>query len=43
MVGDGGWLWKRNPHSDPLEAATLAAWAVARNPEPEPAPYVVFA
>jgi hypothetical protein len=38
MVGDGGWLWKRNPHSDPLEAATLAAWAVARNPEPEPAP-----
>jgi hypothetical protein len=43
MVGDGGWLWKRNPHSDPLEAATLAAWAVARNPEPEPAPFVVFA
>jgi hypothetical protein len=43
MIGDGGWLWKRNPHSDPLEAATLAAWAVARNPEPEPAPYVVFA
>jgi hypothetical protein len=43
MVGDGGWLWKRNPFSDPLEAATLAAWAVARNPEPEPVPFVVFA
>jgi hypothetical protein len=43
MIADGGWLWKRNPHSAPLEAATLAAWAVARNPEPEPAPYVVFA
>jgi hypothetical protein len=43
FVGDGGWVWKRNPHSDPLEAATLAAWAVARNPEPEPAPFVMFA
>jgi hypothetical protein len=42
-VGDGGWVWKRNPYSAPLEAATLAAWAVARNPEPEPAPFVVFA
>jgi hypothetical protein len=42
-VGDGGWVWKRNPHSAPLEAATLAAWAVARNPEPEAAPFVVFA
>jgi hypothetical protein len=28
-------VWKRNPYSAPLEAATLAAWAVARNPEPE--------
>jgi hypothetical protein len=43
FVGDGGWVWKRNPHSAPLEAATLAAWAVARNPEPEQAPFVVFA
>jgi hypothetical protein len=42
-VGDGGWVWKRNPYSAPLEAATLAAWAVARNPEPEAAPFVVFA
>lgn len=42
FIGDGGWLWKRNPHSDPLEAATLAAWAVARNPAPEAAPFVVF-
>lgn len=43
FIGDGGWLWKRNPWSAALEAATLAAWAVARNPVPEPAPYVVFA
>lgn len=43
FVGDGGWAWKRNPHSAPLEAATLAAWAVARNPEPEAAPFVMFA
>jgi hypothetical protein len=43
FVGDGGWVWKRNPFSAPVEAATLAAWAVARNPEPEPAPFVVFA
>jgi hypothetical protein len=43
FIGDGGWLWKRNPTSAPLEAATLAAWAVARNPVPEAAPFVVFA
>ena len=43
FVGDGGWLWKRNPHSDPLEAATLAAWAAARNPAPAEAPFVMFA
>jgi hypothetical protein len=43
FVGDGGWVWKRNPFSAPLEAATLAAWAVARNPAPEPVPFVVFA
>jgi hypothetical protein len=36
-------VWKRNPDSAPVEAATLAAWAVARNPEPEAAPFVVFA
>jgi hypothetical protein len=40
---DGGWLWKRNPWSAPLEAATLAAWAVARNPEPEQQPFLAFA
>jgi hypothetical protein len=43
FVGDGGWLWKRNAHSAPLEAGTLAAWAVARNPDPEEAPFTVFA
>jgi hypothetical protein len=43
FVGDGGWVWKRNPHSAPLEAATLASWAVARNPAPPEAPFVVFA
>jgi hypothetical protein len=43
FVGDGGWVWKRNPHSAPLEAATLAAWAVARNPAPPEAPFVMFA
>jgi hypothetical protein len=43
FVGDGGWLWKRNPYSAPLEAASLAAWAVARNPAAPEAPYVVFA
>jgi len=43
FTNDGGWLWKRNPFSDPLEAATLAAWAVARNPAPLEAPFVVFA
>jgi hypothetical protein len=43
FVGDGGWVWKRNPTSAPIEAATLAAWALARNP-PEPVqPFVVFA
>ena len=41
-VNDGGWLWKRGPASDALEAATLAGWAAVRNPEPEPAPFVVF-
>jgi hypothetical protein len=36
-------VWKRNPTSAPIEAATLAAWALARNP-PEPVqPFVVFA
>jgi hypothetical protein len=43
FIADGGWLWKRNPHSDPLEAASLAAWAAARNPAPVEAPFVVFA
>jgi hypothetical protein len=43
FVSDGAWVWKRNPYSAPVEAATLAAWAVARNPEPEAAPFVVFA
>jgi hypothetical protein len=43
FVGDGGWLWKRNPHSAPLEAMTLAAWAVARNPAAPEQPFVMFA
>jgi len=42
-VGDGGWVWKRNPHSAPLEAMTLAAWAVARNPAAPEQPFVIFA
>jgi hypothetical protein len=43
---DGGWVWSRNRSTGDvscLEAATLAAWAVLRNPEPTPAPFVVFA
>lgn len=43
---DGGWVWSRR-HStgdvSALEAATLAAWGVLRNPEPAPAPFVMFA
>jgi hypothetical protein len=38
-----GWVWKRNPHSAPLEAMTLAAWAVARNPAAPEQPFVIFA
>jgi hypothetical protein len=41
-LSDGGWLWKRNPFSAPIEAMSLAAYAVARS-APEPAPFVVFA
>lgn len=43
FIADGGWLWKRSPTSAPLEAATLAAWAVARNPAAPEVPFVVFA
>jgi hypothetical protein len=46
VIGDGGWVWSRAKSTgdvSTLEAATLAAWAVLRNPVPEPAPYVVFA
>lgn len=43
---DGGWVWSRTKSTgdvSALEAATLAAWALLRNPVPEAAPYVVFA
>jgi hypothetical protein len=42
-IGDGGWVWKRNPVSDPLEATSLAVWAVLRNAAPEPEPFFQFA
>ena len=41
---DGGWVWSRSRSTgdvDALEAATLAAWAVARNP-PEATPIAVY-
>lgn len=44
-IGDGGWVWSRaksTGDASPLEAATLAAWAVLRNPAPEPVPFTVF-
>jgi hypothetical protein len=42
---DGGWVWSRTKSTgdiSTLEAGTLAAWAVARNPVELPAPFVVF-
>jgi hypothetical protein len=42
---DGGWVWSRTKSTgdiSTLEAATLAAWAVARNPVELPAPFVMF-
>ena len=42
---DGGWIWARTRSAgdiSALEAATLAAHAVARQPAPAPAPLVYF-
>jgi phage terminase large subunit-like protein len=44
-ISDGGWIWSRTRSTgdvSTLEAATLAAWAVLRNPAAEEAPFVVF-
>lgn len=45
VISDGGWIWSRTRSTgdvSTLEAATLAAWAVLRNPPAEEAPFVVF-
>ena len=45
-VHDGGWVWSRAKSTGDvscLEAATLAAWAVARAPRPAATPMVYFA
>jgi hypothetical protein len=45
LGGDGGWVWSRTRSAgdiSALEAATLAAWAVLRNPAPAPAPLLYF-
>jgi hypothetical protein len=45
LRGDGAWVWSRTKSAgdiSALEAATLAAWAVLRNPAPAPAPKVYF-
>jgi hypothetical protein len=45
MLHDGGWVWSRTRSTgdvSTLEAATLAAWAVLRNPAPEPVPFTIF-
>jgi len=44
-VGDGAWVWSRARSAgdvSTLEAATLAAWGVLRNPPAPVAPFVVF-
>lgn len=44
-IGDGGWIWSRAKSTgdvSPLEAATLAAWAVLRNPPAAVAPFILF-
>lgn len=44
-VADGAWVWSRSASTGDicaLEAMTLAAWAVARNPVPAEAPAVYF-
>lgn len=46
LIGDGGWVWSRAKSTgdvSTLEAATLAAWAVLRNPAPAEAPFMIFA
>jgi hypothetical protein len=45
LGGDGGWVWSRTRSAgdiSALEATTLAAWAVLRNPPQAPAPRVYF-
>lgn len=45
LLGDGAWVWSRTRSAgdlSTLEAATLAAWAVLRNPTPAPAPKFRF-
>jgi hypothetical protein len=45
VMHDGGWTWARTRSAgdiSTLEAATLAAFAVARQPTPAPAPLVHF-
>jgi hypothetical protein len=44
-ISDGGWIWSRAKSTgdvSPLEAATLAAWAVLRNPPAAVAPFILF-
>jgi hypothetical protein len=44
-LGDGGWVWSRTRSTgdvSTLEAATLAAWGVLRNPAATPAPFLMF-
>jgi hypothetical protein len=45
LRGDGAWVWSRTRSAgdiSALEAATLAAWTVLRNPAPAPAPLIHF-
>jgi hypothetical protein len=45
LRGDGAWVWSRTRSAgdiSALEAATLAAWGVLRNPAPAPAPLLYF-
>lgn len=45
LLGEGGWIWSRAKSTgdvSPLEAATLASWAVLRNPPAAVAPFILF-
>jgi hypothetical protein len=45
VINDGGWIWSRTKSTgdvSTLEAATLAAWGVLRNPPAAVAPFVLF-